>query len=65
MSHDVGFGDGAVNVGDDDLVRGLPPVDVALTAGGTLVSRSHTELGLIGARLELKLFLKKGEEFLF
>ena len=59
VAEDVRLGDGAVDVGDDDLVGGLPPVDVAVAAGGALVCRRHAELSLVHPGLQVQLFLKE------
>ena len=62
VAEDVRLGDGAVDVADDDLVRVLPPVDVALAAGRALEGRRHRELSLVGSRNQVHLFLKTNKE---
>ena len=58
VAEDVRLGDGAVDVGDDDLVGGLPPVDVAVAPRGALVRRRHAELRLVHPGLQVELFLR-------
>ncbi len=59
VAQDVRLGDGPVNVGDDQLVGGLPPVDVAAAAGGALVGGGDAELDLVRPGLEAELLLRK------
>ncbi len=59
VAQDVRLGDGPVDVGDDQLVGGLPPVDVAAAARGALVGGGDAELHLVRPRLETELLLRK------
>ena len=59
VAEHVGLGDGAVDVGHDDLVSGLPPVDVAVAPRGALVRGRHAELRLVHPRLQVQLFLPR------
>ena len=61
VAEDVRLGDGAVDVGDDDLVGGLPPVYVAVAPRGALVRRRHAELSLVHSGLQVELFLTRTE----
>jgi hypothetical protein len=61
VAENVGLGDGAVDVGDDDLVGPLPEVEVAAAAGGALVSRRDAELNLVHAWLQVEAALEGDE----
>ena len=51
------LGDGAVDVGDDDLVVVPPAEHVALAARGALVGRGHAEHHLVHALAQVQLLL--------
>ena len=59
VAEDIGLGDGPVNITDDDLVSPLPKVDVTVAPRRPLKSRRHAELDLVGAALQVQLFLHK------
>ena len=42
VAQDIGFGNCAVDITDDDLVVVVPHVDVTLAGGGALVGGSHS-----------------------
>ena len=57
LTEDVALGNGAVDVGDDDLVAELPLVDVRATAFRSLILGRHAEGDRVGAGFQLELFL--------
>lgn len=58
VAEHIGFGDGAIDIADDDLVRVLPLVNMTFASWSALISRGHAKRGFIRTWTKVQLQLK-------